>query len=62
MKEIGSIMDLESVDTNTPGWFAHRTTAAKNLLDKMTDAEKNILRKKGEEMAEKGFPEELQRK
>jgi hypothetical protein len=55
-------MKLNSVDTNTPGWFQYRTTAAKNILDNMSNAETNRLRQKAEEMSEKGFPEELQRK
>jgi hypothetical protein len=62
MKEIASIMEVEDVDTNTPGWFTHRTKAAKNILDKMSQEEKIKLRQEAEEMAMKGFPEELQRK
>jgi len=62
MNEIAEIMKLNSVDTNTPGWFQYRTTAAKNILDNMSNAEMNRLRKTAEEMSEKGFPEELQRK
>ena len=56
------MVGLDSVDTNTPGWFENRTVACKNILDNMTDAEKDILRKKAEEMAEKGMPEDIQRK
>lgn len=62
MSEIGIIMGLESVDTNTPGWFIHRTTATKNILCKMSEAEKDNLRNIGKEMAETGMPEDLQRK
>ena len=60
MQEVATIMNLKVADTNTPGWFTHRTTAAKNILNKMTNAELNALRKVSEEMAGKGFPEELQ--
>ena len=56
------MVGLDSVDTNTPGWFENRTVACKNILENMTDAEKDILRKKAEEMAEKGMPEDIQRK
>ena len=62
LKEIGTMMGIDAVDTNTPGWFNHRTAASKNILDKMTEAKKNELRKLGDEMLEKGMPEEIQRK
>jgi len=55
-------MGLNSVNTNTPGWFENRTVACRNILDNMTDAEKEKLCKKAEEMAEKGMPEDIQRK
>jgi len=62
MKEIGIIMGNDTVDTNTPGWFQHRTAAAKNILNRMTEAQKFELRKLGDGMSEKGMPEEIQRK
>jgi hypothetical protein len=62
MKEIASIMDIESADTNTAGWFPHRNLAAKNLLDNMSSSEINKLRVEAAGMSQKGFPEELQRK
>lgn len=62
MKEIANLMGIESADTNTEGWFQHRTTAAKIVLNNMTEAERNALRQEAEDMAEKGMPEELQRK
>jgi hypothetical protein len=55
-------MDLDSANTNTPGWFQHRTTAAKNILHNMTAAERNRLRDEAEEMAGNGLPETVQRK
>ena len=36
--------------------------ATQNILKNMTETEKDNLRKKGEDIAEKGLPEELQRK
>ena len=62
MKEIATLMGEGSIDTNTTGWFPLRTQASKNILDRMTDAEKAELRKKGEEMARNGKPKEIQRK
>jgi hypothetical protein len=62
MAEISELMGNDSVNTNTPGWFQLRTVAAKNILGRMTEAEKKDLRKKGEEIAKKGMPEHLKRK
>jgi hypothetical protein len=62
MKEIAVLMGLEYVDTTFPGWFHRRTAAAKNVIDNMSDAEKMELQRKGLELAEKGFPADLQRK
>jgi hypothetical protein len=62
MNEIANLMGMDSVDTNTKGWFQHRMAASQNVLKKMTDEEQKQLRKKGEEMQEGGMPEELKRK
>jgi hypothetical protein len=62
MKEVAVLMDLDYVDTNTPGWFKHRTAAAKSIIDNMPEGEKIKLQMKAQELAEKGFPPELQRK
>lgn len=60
MKEVGVLMGLDSVDTTYPGWFNHRTAAAKNIIDNMSHAEKTKLEMKGQELAEKGFLPDLQ--
>jgi hypothetical protein len=62
MKEIATIMEVPYVDTNTPGWFAYRTKAAKNILDRMSEEDKKKIRQEAQEMSEKGFPEDLQRR
>ena len=62
MNEIGSIMGVDYIDTNTPGWFKHQMAASQNLLNNMSDKAKEELGRKGEELAEKGMPVELQRK
>ena len=62
MNEIGNIMGVDYVDTNTPGWFKHRMAASQNLLNNMTGKEKDELHRKGEELAAKGMPVEFQRK
>lgn len=53
-------MDLDHVTTTTPGWFQHRTSAAKNILNNMTDAQKKKLRDEAEEIADKGLSFETQ--
>jgi hypothetical protein len=62
MKEIATSLGEDSINTKSPEWFTLRTKASKNMVDRMTDAEKAELRKKGEEMARKGKPKEIQRK
>lgn len=55
-------MGIDSVTQETPGWFEHRTTATKNIFNSMTDAEMKDLRKKADEILEKGMPEDVKRK
>lgn len=55
-------MGIDKVTTHTPGWFNLRVEATQNILKTMTDADKKELCRKGEEMAKKGMPEDLQRK
>lgn len=62
LTEIGKIMGIDSVTQETPGWFEHRTTATKNIFNSMTDAEMKDLRKKADEILEKGMPEDVKRK
>ena len=61
-EEIADIMGLDSADSKTTGWFAHRTTASRNILNRMSNAEKNKLNQQAEKMGEEGLPEELKRK
>jgi hypothetical protein len=60
LEEIARLMDLDHVTTTTPGWFQHRTSAAKNILNNMTDAQKKKLRDEAEEIADKGLSFETQ--
>jgi hypothetical protein len=62
MKEIAKIMEVDEVGTDYPEWFKYRTAASKNIIDNMSESDKDGLRKKREEMAEKGLPEEVQRR
>ena len=58
--EIATIMDLLVADTNTPGWLQYRTTAMKNLISRMTEAEKARLRGESKRMAAMGLPVDIQ--
>jgi hypothetical protein len=62
LNEISNIMGIGGVDTNTPGWFQHRMAATQNILNNMTDTALNDLQMKGEEVAERGMPEDMKRK
>jgi hypothetical protein len=55
-------MDIESADTNTPGWFIHRTTASKNIIENMTDLELKKLKEQRDRMANEGLPINQQRR
>lgn len=62
LKEIGRIKGKDSIDTTTPGWFEHRTTATKNILANMIDSDREELQRKAAEMALKGLPDDIKRK
>jgi len=55
-------MGVELANSNTPGWFSLRRTAEKNILDGMTDIEKDKLQEEANQMAAEGLPIEVQRK
>ena len=60
-KEIASILHLDSADTNTPGWFQLWTKASKNILDAMSEEDRNSLENEAERMQWEGLPSEVQR-
>lgn len=60
-KEIASILDLDSADTNTPGWFQLRTKASKNILNAMAEDEREALEKEAERMQNEGLPPDVQK-
>jgi hypothetical protein len=62
LKEIGNIMGLDQVTTMTPLWFSHRLSAIRNIIERMSDAEKEQLQAEVEEINSKGYPEEVKRK
>jgi hypothetical protein len=54
------MMGIESADSNTSGWFTLCWTAEKNILNGMTENEKDNLRREAERMATEGLPKEIQ--
>jgi len=62
LNEISNIMGMDNVDTHTPGWFKFRMAATQNILNTMTENDKDWLRMKGEELAKNGVPEQMKRK
>lgn len=60
--EIASILGIEAADTRTPGWFALRTKASKNILSRMSDDDRNALENEAERILKEGYPSEVQRK
>ena len=53
-------MQLESADTNTPGWFQHCTRASKNVIDVMSEAERKALEDEAKQMWMEGLPVDRQ--
>jgi hypothetical protein len=59
--EIASIMDLDTANTSTPGWFQLRTKASKNILDSMTEDERKDIEDEADRLQKDGLPKEVQR-
>ena len=62
MDEIANILGMEEVTTETQGWFASRTPAIKNIINRMTGDELSALDIQVEEIALHGYDEILQRR
>lgn len=60
-KEIATILGIDSADTNTPGWFPLRTKACKNILNAMSDDERQKLEEEADKMRKEGLPEDVKR-
>jgi hypothetical protein len=60
-EELKAILGVESLDTNTPGYFEQRTAAAKRVLDRMSEQERTGILALVEERREQGNPPEVQR-
>jgi hypothetical protein len=61
-KEIASILNIETADTHTPGWFQLRTKASKNILNEMAEDERKVLEDEADRMQKEGLPPDIQRK
>ena len=56
--EIAKLLDLESVDTNTSGWFEMHLNAIRNIHNCMTDREQLELEAEVARLTEEGYPED----
>ena len=56
--EIAKLLDLESVDTNTLGWFEMHLNAIQNIHNCMTDREQLELEAEVARLTEKGYLED----
>ena len=61
-EEIASILNLETANTSTPGWFQLRTKASKNIVDSMSEEERKVLEEEADRMQEQGLPQDVQRR
>jgi hypothetical protein len=61
-KEIASILNIESADTHTPGWFQLRTKASKNVINAMAEDERKDLEIAADRMQKDGMPPDIQRR
>ena len=61
MKEIGVILDIKNVTTQTPGWFAARTTVIKTVRDSMSQEEVVAFEAEIEALSKEGYDEKHQR-
>lgn len=62
LNETAAIMDIDKVNTHTVKWFQYRTTAAKNILHRMSITEVEKTRAEADKRADEGWPEEMQNK
>lgn len=61
-QEIASILGLDNADTKTPGWFQLRTKASKNIINSMTQEDRNNLENEADRMQKEGLPQDVQRR
>lgn len=62
LEEIAKILGVEKATTQTPGWFAARTPAIKNIIARMTAEELRGLMREVQEWAKKGNNDEVKRR
>lgn len=57
--EIADIMGIESASSMTQGWFGHRMTAMRHILDRMSQEELDQLEIVRRSMSENGLPADV---
>ena len=60
LEELKEILDVENIDSRTPGFFQKRTTAAKWVLEKLTEKEREELEAEVERIKTSGHEPEIQ--
>ena len=60
--EIATIMNIETANTTTPGWFQLHTKASKQLILAMTEDERKVLEDEADQMEKEGLPQDVQRR
>jgi hypothetical protein len=60
-EELKDILGVDELDTNHPGYFQQRTTAAKRVLENMTEQEQTAIRRIVEDRRAQGNPDNIRR-
>ena len=60
LEELKQILNVDNVDSRTPGFFQKRTTAAKQVLEKLTVKEREEVEAKVERLKTSGHELEIQ--
>ena len=60
-EEIAKILHLPTADTSTPGWFQLRTKASKNILNNMSQEEREVIEAEAARLQKEGLPQDVQR-
>jgi hypothetical protein len=60
--EMALLLNIETANTHTPGWFQLRTKASKNILNGMTDEERSAFQDEADRMQREGLTPDIQRR
>ena len=60
-EKLKDILDVEELQLTHPGYFQKRTTAAKQVLDEMTELERTVIYQIVEDRRKNGNPDNIRR-